>query len=213
MRNQIKMVLWSSVDYGIRNVLYLNSSEFLLPLAGERHNMMQRGFLWCPKCIFQISSLWIFSIPQLLSVLFTRFPWSLQCLKALQPLRDTEFAKCVIITVKARQSSVIIQCFGSVYEHKINKQYTDEHSVCTEEKGGRHTFKTNAAAEKFSSDNLCPSSGLPQLPFTFNEDSLHCKYQHYLLLNSGSEHRFKTKKDKTYQGPLIHNHLKSQRSL
>lgn len=61
-------------------------------------------------------------------------------------LRDTEFTKCIINTVKARKGSVIIQCFGSVYEHKVNKQYIDEHSVCTEVKGVRHTFKTNAVA-------------------------------------------------------------------
>lgn len=124
-----------------------------------------------------------------------------------------EFAKCVIITVKARQISVIIQGLGSLYEHKINKQYIDEHSVCTEVKGVRHTFKTNAAAAKFSTNHLCPSSGLPQVPFTFCEDKLYCKYQHLPLLNSGSEHRFKTEKDKTYQGHLIHNHFKSQRTL
>lgn len=28
----------------------------------------------------------------------------------------------------------------TVYEHKVNKQYVDEHSVCTEVKGVRHTF-------------------------------------------------------------------------
>lgn len=122
-----------------------------------------------------------------------------------------EFSKCVVITVKARQSSVIIQCFGSVYENKINKQYIDEHSVCTEVKGVRHTFKTNAAAEKISTNNLCPS--LPQLPFTFCEENLHCKYQHLPLLNSGTKHRFKTKKDKTYKRRLIPNHFKSQRTL
>lgn len=108
---------------------------------------------------------------------------------------------------------MIIQCFGSVFQHKINKQYIDEHSVCTEVKGVRHTFKTNAAAEKFSTNNLCPGSGLPQLPLTFCENNLHCKYQHFPLLNSGSKHRFKTKKDKTYQGHLIHDHFKSQRTL
>lgn len=180
----------------VLEILYLNSSEFLLPLVRERHNMMQRGFLWCPKCFFKLSSLWMFSVPQLLGVLFIQFPQSLQCLKALQPLRDMEFAKCVIITVKARQISVITQGFGSVYEQKINKHYTDEHSVCTEVKGVRDTLKTNAAAEKFSTNHLCPSSGLPQVPFTLCEDKLYCKYQHLLLLNCGASTDLKLKKTK-----------------
>lgn len=42
---------------------------------------------------------------------------------------------------------MILYCFGSIHEHsEVNKQYADEHSMCTEVRGVRHTFKMNALA-------------------------------------------------------------------